>query len=605
MNRIVRPFRWHVLAGALLLGAPLGAPSPVQAAQPEKHVTFKASLAPFDPFSERNAVNLPADAKLEVRRGEKFLLILTGTPATGWHTYPIVKMMPGQEAQLSTVKLKNFGYVANLGLVKESEPELVDVPGIGKQYEYEKPFTWVFELLVRPNAPPGQTLNVEAEINLQVCDANGCTLETHVLSKPVLVSAKDAVPLSPETEKRLREYDAKNPPQGVQTDKDPSQAVKPDKTVPTPQGPFVWQDYEVVDRLVLEDDGGPAKDSGLWATLVTAVIGGFVSLLTPCVFPMIPVTVSFFLKQAERQQHRALTMAAVYAATIVAVLTLGGIVLVKVLVDVSQHYLTNIFLTGVFLFFALSLLGMYEITLPSGLSNLTASGEGKGGLIGIVFMALTFSIISFACVGPIYGAFITLEASSQSAVTGWLQRFLGPFAFAVAFASPFFLLALFPSLLRSLPKSGSWMNSVKVVMGFLELAAAFKFVRAAELNLTRKTDYFSFDLVLGIYVALAVACGLYLLNVYRLPHDHGAPEAVGVPRLVLSLVFLSFGLYLLPGLFKGDKGKSQQPRGEAYQWVQAFLLPDDPSDWQTNMGVALAQAEREKKLLFIDFTGLG
>jgi thiol:disulfide interchange protein DsbD len=167
------------------------------------------------------------------------------------------------------------------------------------------------------------------------------------------------------------------------------------------------------------------------------------------------------------------------------------------------------------------------------------------------------------------------------------------------------VLALFPSLLRSMPKSGSWMNSVKVVMGFLELAAAFKFVRAAELNLLAKSEYFTFDLVLGIYIALSVACGLYLLNVYRLPHDHEAAESIGVPRLVFGLVFLSFAFYLLPGLFKDERGKPQKPRGVAYEWVSAFLLPDNPSDWRTDLRAALAAAEREKKPLFIDFTGLG
>jgi thiol:disulfide interchange protein DsbD len=348
-----------------------------------------------------------------------------------------------------------------------------------------------------------------------------------------------------------------------------------------------------------------SSKSGLWATIVTAVLGGFIALLTPCVFPMIPVTVSFFLKQGERAHHRPLTMASVYCATIIAVLTVGGMALVHVLQVISQHWITNIFLTGVFVFFALSLLGMYEIALPSSLANLTGAREGRGGLIGIVFMALTFSIISFACVGPIYGGFITLEAASQSSVSGWLQRFLGPFAFAVAFASPFFVLALFPSLLRSMPRSGSWMNSVKVVMGFLELAAAFKFVRAAELNYLAKSEYFTFDLVLGIYIALAVACGLYLLNVFRLPHDHDAAESIGVPRLVFGLVFLSFAFYLMPGLFKDDKGKSQKPRGEVYEWVSAFLLPDNPSDWRMDLATALAAAEREKKPLFIDFTGLG
>jgi thiol:disulfide interchange protein DsbD len=360
-------------------------------------------------------------------------------------------------------------------------------------------------------------------------------------------------------------------------------------------------------KVVDLTEGGTRKtDTTLWGTIVTAVLAGLISLVTPCVFPMIPVTVSIFLKQSEAKHHSALLMATVYSLTIVAVLTAGGMALASVLQPISQHWSTNLLLTGVFIFFALSLLGMYEIELPSGLANLTASREGKGGLVGIVFMALTFSIISFACVGPIYGSFVSLEASSGSAVTDWFRLFVGPFAFSVAFASPFFFLALFPSLIKSMPRSGSWLNSVKVVMGFLELAAAFKFVRAAELNLLTKTEYFTFDLVLGIYVTLCLACGLYLLGLYKLPHDHGAgEESIGVARLIFAMVFVSIGLYLLPGMFKGEKSKAQKPAGVVYDWVQAFLLTEDASEWKTDLATALAQAEREKKPLFIDFTGLG
>ncbi len=271
---------------------------------------------------------------------------------------------------------------------------------------------------------------------------------------------------------------------------------------------------------------------------------------------------------------------------------------------ISQHWITNVFLAVVFIVFALSLLGMYDLTLPNSLASLTLSKQRKDSYVGIVFMALTFSIISFACVGPIYGGFITLEASGQSGVTNWAHRIVGPLAFSVAFALPFFVLALFPQLLKALPKSGSWMNSVKVVMGFLELAASFKFIRAAEVSLLAKTDFFTFDLVLGIYVALSIGCGLYLLGVYRLPHDHQAPETIGVVRLMFSLAFLSIGLYLMPGLFKDGKNRAQKPRGTIYAWVEAFLLPDDISGWQANLYTALNEADKENKPLFIDFTGV-
>ncbi len=167
------------------------------------------------------------------------------------------------------------------------------------------------------------------------------------------------------------------------------------------------------------------------------------------------------------------------------------------------------------------------------------------------------------------------------------------------------------------------MNSVKVVMGFLELAAAVKFLRAAELGLFLKADFFTYDLCVGIYVALCLACGLYLLNVYRLPHDHGAPESVGVVRLVCSLAFLSLGLYLMPGLFKDADGRPQKPRGVVSEWVRSFLLTDPlppaasaaagPEGratgrrrpvWHSDLNQALAQAEKEGKPVFIDFTGL-
>jgi thiol:disulfide interchange protein len=588
----------------LLVGMLVCTPLPqAQAAAQENHIAFKVRLEPIDPFSDQNAIG--ADGKFEVRRGDPFVVVIEGTPQEGWHTYPISKHTdPQSTAQLSQVRVSESREFANLWPITESEPELKPEEGTGLIYEYEQPFTWTMQVLARPDATPG-THNLELTLRMQVCDPKGCLTEKQTLTVPIRVSTAEAVALSPDVQKSLKEYDEALANRQRQLPGGTSGTTNPVANAAGSPGSFDWREYQVVNSPSLASVTSEAngQGGGLWATIVTAILGGFISLLTPCVFPMIPVTVSFFLKQSERVHHRPLTMAAVYCATIVAVLTAGGIALVHVLQVISQHWITNVFLTGVFVFFALSLFGMYEIELPSGLANLTGSREGKGGLVGIIFMALTFSIISFACVGPIYGAFITLEASQS--VVGWLQRILGPLAFALAFSSPFFVLALFPTLLRSLPKSGSWMNSVKVVMGFLELAAAFKFVRAAELNFLAASKYFSFDLVLGIYVALSVACGLYLLNVYRLPHDHEAAESISVPRLVFGLVFLSFAFYLLPGIFKDGHGQSQKPNGVAYEWVSAFLLPDEHSQWRTDLSAALAQAERENKPLFIDFTGLG
>jgi thiol:disulfide interchange protein DsbD len=351
-----------------------------------------------------------------------------------------------------------------------------------------------------------------------------------------------------------------------------------------------------------------------------AVLAGAISLFTPCVFPMIPITVSIFLKQSEKQQISPLKMALIYSGTIVVVLTIGGLLLMTSLQEISQHWATNLVLGVLFIVFALSLFGMYEITLPSFLINLSSKGQNRGGVIGTVFMALTFTLVSFTCVAPFYGGFAATVASAQS-VGVYIKLFFAALAYSVTFALPFFVLALFPGLLRTLPKSGGWMNTIKVVMGFLELAAAFGFLRGAELVLTNaQAKILTFDVVLGIYVALALTCGLYLLNLFRLPHDYEPQTMLSVPRLLFALAFIALGLYLVPGLFKQPNGTAQRPKGVVFEWIQSFLLADPapppetanasngPSSrelgWLGNLQDGLEQAKAEKKRVFIDFTGV-
>jgi thiol:disulfide interchange protein DsbD len=278
----------------------------------------------------------------------------------------------------------------------------------------------------------------------------------------------------------------------------------------------------------------------------------------------------------------------------------------------SIHPITNFFIGGLFVFFALSLLGMYDIELPTFLAQFTSSREGRGGLVGTVFMALTFTIISFACVAPFLGGFSGTAAGARP----WWHNLLGGMAFSVTFASPFFFLALFPSLLRKMPKSGSWLNSVKVVMGFLELAAAFKFFRTAELIQTAAMpSVFTFDFVLGLWIAMAVLCGLYLIGAYRLPHDT-PEEHVSVPRLLFAAAFLGLALYLTPALFKvGPGGQTQRPGGAVYAWIDSFLLPesvegDAEVTHTANLAYAVEQAREDykrtgtPKRIFLDFTGV-
>jgi thiol:disulfide interchange protein DsbD len=221
---------------------------------------------------------------------------------------------------------------------------------------------------------------------------------------------------------------------------------------------------------------------------------------------------------------------------------------------------------------------------------------------------LTFTIVSFTCVAPFLGGFGGMAASGQFST--W-ELILGALAFSGTFAAPFFMLALFPSLLKKLPKSGGWLNSVKVVMGFLELAAALKFFRAGELIYRQEAELFTYDLVLGMWVALSVLCGLYLLNLFRLGHDE-PHESVSVPRFLSGFLFISLGLYLLPALFVyGSDGERQRPRGSIYAWVDSFLLPE-PRDasaqglaWSGNLKRAIeeARAAGGDQYVFVDFTG--
>jgi thiol:disulfide interchange protein DsbD len=273
----------------------------------------------------------------------------------------------------------------------------------------------------------------------------------------------------------------------------------------------------------------------------------------------------------------------------------------------------NFFLGALFVVLALSLFGMFELTLPNSLTRFTSSREGQGGVLGTMFMALTFTIVSFTCVAPFLGGFGGMAASGQFRT--W-ELVLGALAFSGTFAAPFFVLALFPSLLRKLPKSGGWLHSVKVVMAFLELAAALKFFRAGELIYRSQPVLFTYDLVLGMWVVLSILCGLYLLNVVRIG-DEPVEGGVSVPRFLTAFVFLSLGLYMLPALFTANgAGDKQRPGGGIFAWVDSFLLPEPREgtaagelEWTGNLKGALDAARAEaartgrEQHVFVDFTG--
>ncbi len=287
------------------------------------------------------------------------------------------------------------------------------------------------------------------------------------------------------------------------------------------------------------------KPESLTAFLIGAMLWGLAALLTPCVFPMLPMTVSFFTSRSTSRKS-AITKALFFGFSIVGIYTvLGTIVSLTMGADfanwLSTHWLPNTLFFAVFVIFALSFFGMFEIVLPSKWANKSDELSEKGGFLGIFFMAFTLAIVSFSCTGPVVGSVLVASAGGE-----FLKPILGMLAFSIPFALPFVLLAIFPSWLQNLPKSGGWLNSVKVVLGFVELAFAFKFLSVADQ--TYHWGLLDRHVYIAIWLAISFCAFLYFLGFIRLPHD-SKMEKIPVPRLLLALLTLTFIIYLIPGMW--------------------------------------------------------
>lgn len=372
---------------------------------------------------------------------------------------------------------------------------------------------------------------------------------------------------------------------------------------------------------VLADDD-PRKE-GMFAFIAIAIGAGFLALLTPCVFPMVPITVSFFLKQAE-SGGKPLRLAVTYCLGIIGTFTLLGLLMsaffgATKMNAVANNPWLNVFIAGVLIFFGANLLGMFEIRVPSWLVNYTGSRRGQGGFLGTIFMAVTFTLVSFTCTFAFVGGLLALAAQGE-----YYWATIGMLAFSAAFALPFFFLALFPAFLKKLPKSGGWMNTVKVTLGLIEIGAAFKFLSTADLAWNPVPVIFDYSLVMTAWMITAALTGVYLLGFFRLPHDDKV-ESISVLRFAFAATFVGLAAYLAGGLF----GRTE-PTGVLWSQIAALAPPHfetdvaasgghgsaEPDDtpgprirhsglsYALNYNVAQEYAQRENKLLFLDFTGV-
>jgi thiol:disulfide interchange protein DsbD len=361
---------------------------------------------------------------------------------------------------------------------------------------------------------------------------------------------------------------------------------------------------------------------GLWAIFFIAFLSGFAALLTPCVFPMIPMTVSFFTKQS-KTKAKGIKNAIIYGVSIIIIYVLLGILVSLVFgADALNALSTNVWFNIIFfvllIVFAASFLGAFEIMLPNSWANKVDSQADRGGLIGIFFMALALAIVSFSCTGPIVGTLLVQAAAGGSQI----GPIVGMLGFSMAIALPFALFAAFPGWMNSLPKSGGWLNTVKVVLGFLELALAFKFLSNADMVLN--LHLFEREVFIAIWIAIFGALAFYLFGKIQLPHDSPLTH-ISVGRLSLGLVVLTFTIYMIPGLwgaplnlisaFPPPQHYSESPYGVGFSKMggggsaQAevpegahLLAPHDIiafNDYDTG----LAYAKKVGKPVMIDFTG--
>jgi len=467
------------------------------------------------------------------------------TIAEGWHVYGPGDPYEGQPVSLS---VKTGGEGLEVGPFRPTRDpvahpyEFEDKP----RMEYEGTVTYVADVKIRSGTAPGER-TVTGVTTVNACDAGSCLAEGESPWSARLVVAE-----------------GRSPP--------------------------------------VEEEGGGIS----LAFLLTAVIAGLLTIATPCVFPMIPLTVSLLTKRAEKEPGRVLSSAVAYGAGMF--VSLAGIGLAMSLVfgvAPSDLALSPGFNIAIFLFLgylALSLFGAYDIQLPAFLTDWAQSKAGTGGGAGLFFMGVVLAFTSFACAAPFAGVLVV------EARTSIVKGIVGMGVYAATFTIPFFLTALFPGVLKSLPRSGGWLNAVKVVMGFVEVAAAFKFLRNADT--LWGWGVFSFELVLAVWVACALGAALYLLGFIVLPHDTKT-EGIGVGRLLWALLFLACALFLAPGLF--DR--------KIPSYVESFIIREpvetadaggkpkgggDSLPWILNdLDLALKTAQTEGRPVFVDFTGHG
>ncbi|HUH27506.1 protein-disulfide reductase DsbD family protein [Gelidibacter sp.] len=466
----------------------------------------------------------------------EFDLISRATIDRGWHLYS--QEVP-EDGPIPTTFTYDTGAGAELiGKTVEDEGRTVHDPVFNMRIKF---FDDAAEFRQRITLLNKELSIVKGEVEFMVCDDMRCLPPSYIDLDFDLTKAKSSA--------------AKD-----------TNAAEESSTFNFQEPVMIDSDKEVI---VTEKEEKEAESSGLWTIFILGMGAGLIALFTPCVFPLIPMTVSFFTKQSQNKAE-GVKNAIIYGLCIIVIYVILGTGVVAIfgasaINEFSTSVTFNLLFFFILVIFAVSFLGAFEIMLPQSWANKIDSKAGKGGYTGIFFMALALAIVSFSCTGPFVGNIIVLSATK-----GGLAPMIGMLGFSIALALPFGLFAAFPGWLNSLPKSGGWLNTVKVVLGFLELAFAFKFLSQADLVL--QLHFLEREVFIAIWIAIFGALAFYLFGKIKLPHDSPLTH-ISVGRLSLGLLVLSFTIYMIPGLW-----------GAPLNLISAFPPPLDYSESPYGVG---------------------
>ncbi len=529
--------------------------------------------------------------------------VLNATIENGWHIYS--KDLPEDTGIPTDYKVsgKNIELIGKFTETGKKHEEFSEAFG-GKIVYYSNAAGFKQKFKLKDGTKPG---DVVAEITYQTCDDRVC-LAPNTVEFNKQVSPKGTAEPAKTDEKAEAAKDSLQPsPDTISVVETTAPVAKAAALDPKQ---LKISSIDIKNPLTDCGTGSSKINENYWTYLLLGFIGGLIALLTPCVFPMIPLTVSFFTK-GNKNPAKGKRDALIYGFFILLIFVLLSVpfhlidgIAGNIFNEISTNVWLNIAFFIIFIFFAGSFFGYYDITLPSSIANKSSKAEEAGGIIGIFFMALTLVIVSFSCTGPILGSLLGSAITGSANVPMLLTFALG--GFGLAWAIVFGLLALFPQALQSLPKSGGWMNTVKVVLGFVELALALKFLSKADL--VSKTFLIKRELFIGIWIIVAIGLAIYLFGLIRFPHDDKKPK-ISITRKVLGVLGIGFVIYLIQGLIPSDRPKLQLLSGILPPLNVSYF--HDEKDGILGMHPehdffkAIEIAKKEDKPILIDFTGYG